>query len=217
MISTSNRSFLRRAAAALALMTLGCGLAEYESHMSSEVVRLDRLDREAKFLGEPLRMPPLPKKDDKDQTWPVFLRPPLGFSVAPDRALLGGMLANYAPPAHFKGLYLGVAGDRKEFTKEVFQLFPAATERKGETVAVDPEGTQKVLRYTFDDNLSTVTVNFSPPTNPQVAVVYRVEKGRLTGDVAEAVKLSLGTLGYEGDADRQRFKFNLLKGKPVRR
>src|SRR5689334_3763719 len=70
----------------LALATAGCGLSDYAGQMSSEAARVRAWDEEAKLLGPPITMPALPRKDDKDQTWNVFLRLPLGVATSPKAA-----------------------------------------------------------------------------------------------------------------------------------
>jgi hypothetical protein len=125
--ATCRHRIVPRAAllAAAALLLAGCGLSEYEAKLGSEKARVDRWDEETKALGEPLKMPELPKKDGKEPPeWKVFLRPPRGVSDSPVTApnssqvqLVGDRLAQYGAGGNtgFQSVYLGVANDVKEF------------------------------------------------------------------------------------------------------
>ena len=220
--SSAESRFRRRAVPplvfALGLTALGCGIDEYEKKTKGEYDRLQRLDREAKYLGEPLRMPPPPKKEPDKEPWNVFLRAPLGVSVGPKAMSPRDLLAVYpgGGSSGFLEVLLGVSGDRKGFRDDVLRQFAPAGETKSESVVLDPERKASATQYTFDDNKlpSTVSVNFHPTAaDPQVVVVYRLERGKLGGEAAEAIKMSLSTLGLDAEANRQRGKYNALQGK----
>jgi hypothetical protein len=179
--------------------------------MSSARAKLKRLDEEARYLGDPVIMPHLPKKEgakEAPRLWNVFLRPPRGVTDRSDANLLGDLLGQYPGGAgDVQAMYLGVAGDRKEYASDVLQLFPKAGEVKKETVTIKgAEGDFPVTRYTYDDNRSTLSVNLSARGGTHVAVVYRVSPGGLV-KAAQAIDMSLATLGVGPGADALRRQY----------
>src|SRR5262249_23759698 len=124
------------------------GLAEYEAKSANEQKRLEQFDEEARFLGEPVELPPLPPEPGsttqaKPAAGGLFLRLPKGKATKHNSQLLGELLYTYArvavpyiPPSRrppgspeatespFDAVYFGVASgsaDWKEFTEKVQQ------------------------------------------------------------------------------------------------
>jgi hypothetical protein len=63
----------------LALLFLGCGLADYESHIEKQRKRLDQIDLENKLIGDPVEQPKRLLPDRSDQpglSIDFFLRAP---------------------------------------------------------------------------------------------------------------------------------------------
>jgi hypothetical protein len=216
--------------AALALLPAGCGLSDYAAQMSSEASRVRQWEEEAKVLGDPLRMPQLPKKDDKEQTWNVFLRPPHGISDKPVAQQQDTKLSQqYGPlvqypgsqnsPTGIQALYLGVGSDPKEFAGQVYSQF--ATNPGGESTvtiprsevllsgtagALDPE--IRLKRKTHEGQ-ALYQFNFYERGKVQVAVVFQLAKGNAAkADVA--IRTSLGTLG-EGRGEVPVLRDSYLK------
>jgi hypothetical protein len=215
-----------RLAAILFLLPVGCGLDAYEAKMSSEAAKIERLDREAKYLGEPLAMPKLPRKEkgkddeEPEQSWEVFLRPPRGVNRNHESKLLGDLMAVYkGSSGACREMYLGIPQGRKEFVKDVLGLFPAAGDVKSDTLRVAGPGERDLAftRHVYDDSGSTLAAHFFPANAPKVAIVYRVAKGQLTGETSEAVKVSLSTLALDNDAGRMMSLYNRQKPKAGKR
>jgi hypothetical protein len=121
----------------------GCGLSEYEEKMVSEQKRIDYLDNENYYLGEPIQLPPPaapPAGQEPKPTVDVFFRVPSGISKTADAKPLGDLLHRYlkvqvqrtygraARPADaslpenpFEEVQVAVAGDREhdDFVKTV--------------------------------------------------------------------------------------------------
>lgn len=216
-----------------ALALAGCGLSDYEGKMSSEAARVQRWDEETKALGEPIRMPELPKKDDKEQNWKVFLRLPRGVSESPvaqqnsTLAQLHGPLAQYAGgnnTAGIQNVYLGES-DQKDYANAV--LAPFGVSPGGEsavTVQRSPvllTGTGKSLnpeitvKRRLGEGPSSYSFNFYEHGGVQVAVVFQMEKGNSQRADA-AIKYSLATLGVEDEVYTLREAYNRTNRKPKR-
>jgi hypothetical protein len=207
----------------LALAAAGCGLSDYAGQMSSEAARAQAFDEEAKLLGPAIVMPGLPKKDDKEQTWNVFLKLPLGVDTTPklaegsNQAKLFGSLAQYEGHKAFDivSVYLGVS-DQKDFTTSAFNQFgvsaggdvisiprgPLVTSAAGPalppTISIKQRTAETQYAYSF---------NFYEHGNAQVAVIFQMEKGG--GAKAEpAIKASLATLGVDNEAAQLRNVYN---------
>jgi hypothetical protein len=196
----------------LALVTAGCGLADYEARITAEKAKLQRLDREARHLGDPLKMPPPRKEGEREVSWSAFLRAPKAIGDTPQGQLLGGILAVYPATGtgNIQTVYLGVGAT----SKDVLPLFPFQGEVRKETVQVETSARPLTFtRYTYDDNRSSLAVNFLEGSTTPVAIVYRAEKGRLSGDSADAVQASLGTLGVDGDLARARQTYENQKSR----
>jgi hypothetical protein len=211
------------------LLLSGCGLSDYAGQMSSEAARVHAWDEEAELLDAPLKMPVLPKKDDKDQTWSVFLRPPRGVGTAPktaegsSQAQLFGPLVQYERGSNRFGitnLYLGVGGDR-DFAGSVLTYFgiapgggvitvPRSAVITGAGKKLDPSIT---VKQQLAEAQYAYSFNFYEHGGTQVAVVYQMDKGN--GSKADkAIQASLATLGVD---DEVRALNTIYAPRPKRR
>ncbi len=223
--------------AAGALLLSGCGLSEYAGQMASESVRVQAWDEEAKLVGNPLKMPELPKKDDVAPKWKVFLRPPLGVSDSPvaqkdsSLAQLVGPLAQYVGGRNQFGvqnLYLGVAVEQKDFPSAVCGQFPVNP--SGDTSITIPRsptlinsfatgkaGANEVLLKlrTAEGQASTYRFYFYEHGNVEVAVVFQIDKS--SAQKAEpAIKASLSTLAEGSEAEFAASTYRKWNTKPRR-
>jgi hypothetical protein len=225
------------------LIPAGCGLANYESRLEMAQKQAQHLDEEEKYLGKVAEMPKLPSRDSQEQSWNVFLRLPREISEKPASqkdsplAQLFGELAVYeqskdsaagtgrptpgpggkvGAAGSFQNVYLGVAAtDRKDFAKEVMQLFPAAGEPHPENVTLrSPQRQMTISRYIYDDTASSLSINFYQRGKTQVAVVYRVTRGGLTpqsskpSELSKAIELSMLTLGLDEEVVSLRTEYD---------
>jgi len=213
--------------AAGALLLAGCGLSEYGGQMSSETVRLQQWDEESKILGEPIRMPELPKKDGKEQRWEVFLRLPKGVSESPttqqngkDPQMLGGLLAQYSGggTAVIQMAYLGVSTDPKdkEYLSNVLNQFGGSVGGEQPFSLRGPKLELALKRKLIQDDKSSISVNIYEHGNDTVIVVYRIAKGD-EERAARPIERSLTTLA-EGsyDASNNQRDYDKTHRKPKR-
>jgi hypothetical protein len=198
------------------LCSAGCGLADYVGQMSSEADRVHAWDEETALLGSPIKLPELPKKDDKDQSWNVFLRLPRGVTESPrtaegsTQAKLFGSLAQYegSNASGIVNVYLGVS-DQKDFVNSTFNYFgvsaggdfitvprsvtamSAAGPALTPTISVKQRAAEGPQQYNY-------SFNFYEHGGTQVAVVFQLDK--TTGAKANpAIKASLATLGVDDE------------------
>jgi hypothetical protein len=205
------------------LAAAGCGLSDYAGQMTSEAARVKQWDDETEVLGNPIKMPNLPKKGDKEQSWNVFLRLPLKVSEVPatqqdgKTALLVGPLAKYAgSETHRYGIvnvYLGVAGDQKDYIATVTTQFGvAAGGTEGMTVPRSPSllgpitapGQSSIpdlpLKTKRAEGQYLHAFYFYEHNNTQVAVVFEMNKGNGT-KADNLIRMSLATLAEGQEAD----------------
>lgn len=134
---------------ALALLILGCGLADYESHIEKQKKRLEQIDLENKLIGEPLEMPTKPDEQGLSQSLPAqfFLRAPREIAqqaepppavFPPKKADNQVWLFRFAPPK-----------DKIDPTRPVDSLFHAVFV----TTALLPEDKLKEAREEFRTNV----------------------------------------------------------------
>ena len=80
------------------------------------------------------------------------------MSEKPQSSLVGEMLADYPPTSgEFSNTYLGLVIDRKEFIKDVLQLFPAGGEKCGQRIVQSPK---RGAPMTLIDILTTITTKY---------------------------------------------------------
>lgn len=215
------------------LCSAGCGLSDYAGQMSSEANRAHAWDEESALLGSPIKLPELPKKDDKDQSWNVFLRLPRGVAESPTtaegstQAKLFGSLVRYegSSASGIVNVYLGVS-DQKDFVKSTFNYFVVSpggdyvTVPRSVTVmnavgqALPP--TISVKQRAAEGPQYNYSFNFYEHGGTQVAVVFQLDKtkGAMAGS---AIKASLATLGVGDDeAPRLRNAYDKRK-RPARK
>ncbi len=215
-----------------ALLLTGCGLSDYAGQMSSEAARVHSWDEESWLLGPPARMPELPKKDDKKQSWDVFLRLPRGVGDAPRKVLGSTQAELFGPLVKYEGnntfgirnVYLGVGSDPKDFANSVFSNFGVSP--GGDAVAIPRSpillsSTGRALATAIDvkrraaEGQYAYSFNFYEHGGKQVAVVFEMDKA--TGAKAEpAIKASLATLG-EGDEVPRMKAVYLTPNRPARK
>ncbi len=218
-----------------ALLLSGCGLSDYTGQMSSEAVRLHTWDEENRLLGSPAKMPELPKKEDKEQKWNVFLRMPQGVSDAPKTAQgsalaqLSGPLVQYEGstnnPFGILNVYLGVGSDPKEFATSVFNQFGVSPGGDFVTIPRSPillSGTGRVLTPEINvkrraaEGQYAYSFNFYERANVVVAVVYQMDKAN-SARAEPVIKASLATLGEGIDDAGQMSGVYRKTNRPVRR
>jgi hypothetical protein len=203
--------------AAAALLLAGCGLADYEAHMSSEAVLVQRWDEEAKQLGEPINTPELPKVDGKDVIWNLFLCLPRGCVTSPVTQpnstlaqLRGGLLAQYAQGNNSFGIqnvYVGLSGDDKDYPAKVLGVFAVPT--GGEAPApVTPATLRSPLLKAYGKNVGpevplkrkvvkgppAYSFNFFEREKSQVAVVFQTADEGALQKAGPVINMSLATL-----------------------
>jgi hypothetical protein len=201
------------------LASAGCGLSDYAGQMSSEAARVRAWDEEAKLLGPPIKMPELPKKDDKDQNWNVFLRLPLGVSQAPKtaegstQARLVGPLAEYEGNKTFGivNVYLGVS-DQKDFATSALNQFGVSPGGEMVTLPRSPvvmAAVGQALPPTISVKQRTAetqyafSFNFYEHGSTQVAVIFQMDKAN-AAKADPAIKASLATLGVDEETNQLR-------------
>jgi hypothetical protein len=212
----------------------GCGLSEYQAKMASEQKRIELVDEENKFLGDPLEFPfrnAAPASPQDPPKPDVFLRLPKGFSSKPDDKPVGDFYyhfgrvstphtSRYSPSSgtqenFFQDAYVAVAFDNKtdEFSKKVFQPFGSSQWTEMNRVVKDLPGRTKLEYQAFSASdaanpPSTYYCYFYQGPNILVAVIFRVPK-----DQAQAASVSKGidyclqslAVGMEAGQQRQRF------------
>jgi hypothetical protein len=75
----------------LLVLAAGCALGDYEARIDAQRKRLDVMDEENRFLGEPIEMPKTENKDGtKSPTWPcdVYVRLPKDFGTSINATLV---------------------------------------------------------------------------------------------------------------------------------
>ncbi len=203
------------------LLLGGCGLSDYGGQMSSEAARVQAWDDEAALLGAAVKMPELPKKEDKDQHWDVYLRLPQGVAGTPKTADNASQAKMFGPLVQYEGssragvvnVYLGVGGEQKDFAASVYNQFPGVTPG-GSTVTVPRNlfATTSARKVSPSVNLKqqvaevapyVYSFNFYERNNDQVAVVYQMDKANVA-KAETAVKASLATLGLNDEAGALR-------------
>jgi hypothetical protein len=216
------------------LCAAGCGLSDYSGEMSSEAARVHAWDEETALLGGPIKLPELPKKDDKDQVWNVFLRLPRGVSESPKtadgstQAKLFGSLAQYegSNAAGIANVYLGVS-DQKDFVNSTFNHFSVAP--GGDYVNVPRSATVmsavgqalpptiSVKQRAAEGPQYNYSFNFYEHGGTQAAVVFQLDKA--TGAKADpAIRASLATLGLGDDeVPRLRNAYDTRRKRPARK
>jgi hypothetical protein len=207
--------------AAGALLLAGCGLADYEGRMSSEAARVQRWDEEDKQLGAPIKMPELPKRDGKEQSWNVFLRLPRNVGDTPatepnskQAQLYGGLLAQYGGGSGMPFVFLGV-GEQKDYATTVLSKFPTSPPAFETVVVKGPSHEVALKRKTFDDANWSYSANFSEHGNVTVAVIYCMDKGA-GSRFSRAIELSLATLAQGDEANRSGGAYPKTHQKPRR-
>jgi hypothetical protein len=216
------------------LALTGCGLADYAGQMSSEAARVRAWDEESALLGPGVKMPELPKKDDKDMGWNVFLRLPRGVSDAPktagensSQAKLFGSLVQYegSNALGIANVYLGVS-EQKDFENSVFNYFSVASggtdikvPRSATVInavgqALPPE--VSVKQRLAEGPQNNYSFNFYEHGGTRVAVVFQLDKTN-SARANAAILASLATLGV-GDDEAPRLRNAYTKSKrPARK
>jgi len=204
---------------ALALLSAGCGVQEYERRMLKEQERVAYLDEENRLLDEPLAAPP--RKVGEKETPPpnVFLRPPRGIGSA-GQAMPGSKIVFYyarTGNSPFLGVYLATEtlegkDAQKKFDDEMLRRFSSVAPVAGE-LGKPPlrRDDLRFRQFTAEapkmggEPESKVFLYFATRGTAAAAVGYRVEKGRAAdAAVTQAINMSLDTLGLGDPQARQK-------------
>ena len=217
------------------LACTGCGVSEYQALMESEQKRIELIDEENKFLGDPVELPfrsaapanpqDLPKPD-------VFFRLPKGFATKPEEKPFAEFFYHFTrkpnPPRSrvspadapaqensIQDVYLAVAFDNKtkEFSDKVFQLNPKVSEMP--RISKEPPGRAKLEYQMFSGSdaanpPSTYLFYFyqNPGQNILIAVVFHLPKDKeQDANVSKAINYSLQSLAVGSDAIQPRSRF----------
>jgi hypothetical protein len=183
--------------------------------MSSEAARVRAWDDEAKLIGGPAKMPDLPKKDDKEQRWNLFLRLPVGVSDSPKLTdnlsavkFVGPQLAQYDGNNAFgiANVYVGVS-EQKDFVNNAFSFFgvsPGGTDVAIPRSPVVMNSVGQALPATISVKQKTdatqyaYSFNFYEHGGLQVAVIFQMDKANAAKADA-AIKASLASIGVGDD------------------
>jgi len=79
----------------------GCGLSEYEQQIDREQKRLQLIDEENSYLGEPIEAPKIKQANSTTfqiPTTTIGFRPPRGIAAKPGSELRGDILYQYSKP-----------------------------------------------------------------------------------------------------------------------
>jgi hypothetical protein len=200
---------------AAVLLTVGCGLSDYEYRMNQEQERLDYLEEEARYLGDPVQLPP-PKegkkgaKKDED----VFFRPPRGISDKADsKQPPGSMLISFPAGRNskFKDVQMVVSKGKKsveDFRKEV--MLPFGGVRQTKRITVEHKASHRPQDFDScgaDDpqGPATAYIYFCKQGDYQAAIVFRVpaDSGALGEEAKNMIRLSLASLVLGRNAQEQ--------------
>jgi hypothetical protein len=215
---------LRRARLTLllaALLPAGCNVNDYAGRMASESERLRAWDDDTKALGDPIKMPDLPKKGKTEEIWNIFLRLPHDVTETPvtipksSLAQLYGGCAQYQGSTSdrygFQNVYVGSSDIKKDpnFVASAlaqFGLSPGgeatitlrrnANLMNGAPPGMPPDVTVK--RKEAASAQSEYSFNFYEVGDTMVTVVYQVQKGKLPS-AKPVIDKSLATLGAEAE------------------
>jgi hypothetical protein len=184
------------------LCLAGCGLGDYEARMLDAQKRGSVGEAERGLqanLDDPLQLP--------REAQELFLRPPKGVVGAP--VLFSDLGVNYylfvrqagRPGTAVSDVYIAsgdAAAGRRHFGKQA----EAAASKSGEVKrpGLDPLPLDSVE---WDDEKASYSGHFLRNANPPLAVVYRVDKGRLA-DAAPIVEQSLQTLCVGPEVEKGR-------------
>ncbi len=195
---------LRTGAVAVGLwLVVGCGMADYEAKMSSEAKRVERYDRDEKWLGPPVEMPK--GENDPAAKWNIFLRLPRPLPATPGTSSQPDMVTYPNPQG---GLFfyalIGVFPDKKlesileRFKKPTFASYRAETaDQSLESLGLyqTDDGTHYLWIYPFRYVGGILVVVFSPDLTNHL------------NEANEAVRASLATLAFESGANRARVDY----------
>jgi hypothetical protein len=201
----------------------GCGLTDYEAKMLAAQKRAQRLEEEFKNLDEPVAIPTRKENEVETPLANVFFRPPRGIGPTAAANPLAGLVHFYlprqpvavhqpgtpvAPPPISDVLAVGLAfaTNRQDFANEVLRTLTASDQVTRTRREVRSPGRPAATVYDileFDDMWHSYSIYVSASGPTQVAVVYRMAKGR-RGNVSGPLTLSLESLALDADANRAR-------------
>jgi hypothetical protein len=180
--------------ALLLTMITGCGLADYEAKMDAAQKRLEYLDKESVYLGDPIEPPPVirPATEEgapKPKPIDLFFRPPRGIATKYEAMPVGSILYRYlrdplssqriAPrtagqpiksPPEFQEVLVAMSADRSrdEFWNDILNAFGGVDAKNMTREIKQPLGRQPL---TFDK----LPFNVSPPPTSYFVFVYEAQ------------------------------------------
>jgi hypothetical protein len=188
----------------LALLASGCGLADYEARMVAEQKRLEYLDLENAYLGEPITPPPKPPSPPAESEpanpapsnqpeMDLFLRLPKGVATKYKSMPLGSVLYQYvgnsapisdrgvpvaeAAGCNFQDIYVATSRTLSlgEFWEAILQPFGVGDRSSLKPVTLDaPPDRPKALTYE--------TLSFTQPGEKPLSYyiyVYPGDQGKV--------------------------------------
>ncbi len=188
------------------LLAAGCGLSEYESKMAGEQERLRYVDEENKYLEGPLDLPEKEEGEKDAKTVPaseVFVRPPKGIALKPDKLRVGVVYryrATVNNPA-FSDVYLAVTKEPSAtFQQDVLRSLNGSGAAKS-SKEIKRLGREPHRFEMYRDPLTGLNFFFYRLDAYQVALVYRISDAPNT---AQALEYSLASLAVGPPALLQR-------------
>lgn len=188
----------------LLLALPACGLSDYETRMRDTQQREERFRNEKKYLDEPVQIPTVKDKDDKEtQVANVFFRPPKGIQPKAEAEPRNNLLWRYpARSGEFAAVEMAFATEDKEFVNKIFQNYERAEEPKSPM----REPPLPFDSWEFDGNRLSYSINVLKGGSTQVAVVYIFGKGR-RDSLRPAIDLSLQSLAADQKVAAARQKY----------
>jgi hypothetical protein len=187
------------------LACAGCGLGEYEAKMLAEQQRLERFDRDNRLLGDPVSAPAAWARATSSIP-ELFLRLPRGVRPAPDENPWNDPLFHYPGDGRpFDRVFLAWGGG-KDLRADVEKLYAAAKKSPLTATTTPLPGAPALTLTGFAaeeaperDGRQFVSYVYFDPTG-RLAVVYRVDRGRLGQGVTDAIQASLDGLVLGAEA-----------------
>ena len=190
----------------------GCGLSEYQSKYEKQQERMNYLDQENLYLGQPLVLPA--KKESNGPR--VSVRLPLGISIKPDEELVGilyrcpkssakSLQGANAKVSEIDSAFVAVEtpGNWKEFKKRVLEPFKGVDPESTRTVSLEipgrPARTFETIAFTEGaDPTWAYRFYFFRDETCRVALGFRGSESALASETArQAMEFSVKTLAVD--------------------
>jgi hypothetical protein len=194
------------------VFAVGCGLSEYQSKYEKQQERMNYLDQENLYLGQPRVLSTM-----KESSAPrVSIRFPLGISVKPDEETVG-ILYHYAKSSakspqnanvkvsDIESVFVAVetSKDWKEFKKRALEPFKGVDPESSRTVSLGipgrPPRSFETMAFTDGADPSwAYRFYFFRDDNSRVALGFRGSESALASETArQAMEFSVKTLAVD--------------------